>query len=60
MSDAVRVMRGGDTPVGPQVGTADAGGDDAHDGVASGGKNGIGDLFDADVPFAVDDGSKHG
>ena len=45
--------------VGPEVGAAHAGGHDAHDRVAAGGEHGVGDLFESDVTFAVDEGRQH-
>jgi hypothetical protein len=55
---------GPEAAVGPQVRAADAGGDDAHDrvaaaGVRPAGQDRLGKVFDADVPLAVDDSSKH-
>jgi hypothetical protein len=55
VTDAVRLFRGGDAAIGPQIGPADARGDDTNDRVGTGGQDGIGDVLDADVAGGVDD-----
>jgi len=46
--------------VGPQVAAADAGAHDPDQGVGGLSNRGVGDVLDADVARAVDDGSTHG
>ena len=59
VADAVRLVGRRDASVRPEVGAADAGGDDADDGVGAGREDGVGDFFDADVAGGVDDGGEH-
>jgi hypothetical protein len=49
-----------DAPVGPQVGAAYAGRDDADDCVRRGQNRGVGDVVEADVAGGVQDGRLHG
>ena len=55
VTDAAGLRRRGDPAVGPEVGPADAGGNDAHDRVTGPVHGGFWHVLDADVPGGMDE-----